>query len=91
MPEDASYRARIREALGLLCGELPPEDLVNRWVDWDDSHVDLPMSDPRSETLQDWAAQHCPFEWAMGITVIDAAEALAIEPRPEGEYLTPEG
>ena len=59
---------RFREALTLLCGEAPPEGMAEAW----DAH--------ESEALQDWALNHCPLSWAMGIVVIEAAMSLADQP-----------
>lgn len=75
------YAALLADALAALCGADPPPDLVAKWVAGDESHA---FTD--ADTLQDWAAQHAPRAWMMGITVIDAAEALAIEPRPVDEW-----
>lgn len=77
--DDPLYKERFSQALALLCGQSPPDYLVDNWLlgEYD------PEYDPDAYDLQDWAAQHAPFPWAMGITTIDAAEALAREPRGE--------
>lgn len=80
----AGYRARLIESLTLLCGDTPSDDLVDRWIAGDESHLDQPgwsTGNPAALDLQDWAASHAPFEWIMGITVIDAAEMMAENPR----------
>jgi hypothetical protein len=70
-----SRAERFAEALELLCGEKPPADLAAKWLAWDESHVDV-----GADTLQDWAASHAKLPWLMGITICEAAEAMADEP-----------
>lgn len=63
---------RVRDAMGLITDDLPPTDLVRKWLTYDESHVDT-----GADTLQDWAANHVPWDWLTGIGVIDAAIAMA--------------
>lgn len=67
--------ARVSQALALLCDEAPPMDLVQLWLDYDESFVET-----GADNLQDWAATHSRLNWFMGITVIEAAILLAEEP-----------
>jgi hypothetical protein len=79
-PVRKTFRVRFLEALTALCkpGEDPSEELVDKWLD--------PNFDDRHElTLQDWMACHTPFEWAMGIALIEAAQVLAADGVVEGE------
>lgn len=70
-----SRAERVAEAMELLCGEKPPTALVAKWLAWDETFVDT-----GEDTLQDWAAQRSKLPWAMGITIIEAAGAMADEP-----------
>jgi hypothetical protein len=69
----ARYRELLSEALTAFCGVSPPDELVIRWVEGEDGAA--------SGGLQDWAASYAPVSWATGIGTIEAAEALAREPR----------
>jgi hypothetical protein len=60
---------RIKQVLSLLCpGEAVPTQLV---VNWLDDHDD--------GDLQEWALNHSALPWAMGITLVEAAERIARE------------
>lgn len=76
------YHERLADILERLCGQRPPDDLVRKWVESDESHS---YAEEWVDTLQDWAASHCPWEWATGIGLIDAAEAVLDELRPADE------
>lgn len=66
---------RVSHALALLCDEPPPMDLVQLWLDLDESWVE---SD--EDNLQDWVSNHARLPWSMGITVIEASITLARSP-----------
>jgi hypothetical protein len=69
-----SRLGRFRQAIELLCGEPPPADLAAAWLDPE------PLTDPDSIELQDWASARARLPWLMGITICEAAEAMADEP-----------
>lgn len=74
-----SIQARVSQVLSLFCRGIPPPlDLVKRWLDHDESWVET-----GEDTLQDWVGMHLnhDLDWALTITVIEAAEAIAAEPR----------
>lgn len=84
MTRDAGFRGRFIEALIILCRERPSDDNVDRWLADDESHLDaegFERGNHAALTLQDWAASNAPAIWMMGITIIEAAEGLADEPR----------
>jgi hypothetical protein len=60
---------RIKEVLSLLCpGEDVPTQLVVNWLD-----------DCDDGDFQEWALNHSALPWAMGITLVEAAERIARE------------
>jgi hypothetical protein len=71
-PSELTYQRRLTLALQQICGERPPATLVTQWMAGD------------SSDLQEWAAQHDPFGWVMGIAIMDAAEAMACGIVPRG-------
>ncbi len=71
-----TWNERFREALTILCGEPPPEWMVNAWFEPGCESMDL----------QNWAAEKARMPWAQGIVVIDAAEMLADTPAEGGMH-----
>lgn len=77
MPEltyRTTYRQRFAEALGLLCGEPAPADLIDEWLVGDEDAA------TRFGGLQDWVGMHIKLPWCLTITAIESAEAMAREP-----------
>lgn len=68
--EATTYIEGFGDAMALLCGKRPPDDMLAGWLADD-------------ERLQQFACAHGPA-WAQGIAVIDAARILAGQP-VEGE------
>lgn len=63
---------RFADAIQLLCaGNRPTEKMISDWFD----------ESQDSFELQEFCIKHCPLFWSQGIVVIDAALALADEPR----------
>lgn len=73
--DETTYLARFRHALAVLCGGVaPPEEMCADWLNSDD------------EALQTWAVNNTVMDWAMGITVVEAAMKLADEPDEGGDH-----
>jgi hypothetical protein len=68
---------RFTDALQVLCGERPPADLVQSWLD--------PVAD--CQRLQDWVGDHMHERLrphSQCISLIDAAHVIADQPE-EGD------
>jgi hypothetical protein len=69
-----SWEFRFSEALRVLCGGVkPPDEFLKSW-----------LNDQDSIELQEWVVNNCVLHWAMGITTIEAAMALADQPDEGG-------
>ena len=66
-----TFMERFRDALRIMCGELPPEDICQEWLD------EVQVED--IGRLQNWVGSRCP-EWAQAIVTIDAATVWADSP-----------
>lgn len=67
--QPTTFIRRFSDAVTLLCGRKPPEDMVVGWLDRGaDDH-----------RLQDFAADYGPA-WAQGIVLLDAAHVMASTP-----------
>jgi hypothetical protein len=78
-PRKAATKAavkRAREAFALLCRGKPPKALVRAWMDDDEGE-----DGENYIELQAWALNHARLPWAQGITIVEAAVALAEEPQ----------
>lgn len=67
--QPTTFAYRFSDAVTLLCGRKPPEDMVLGWLDRSaDDH-----------RLQDFASEYGPA-WAQGIILLDAAHTMASDP-----------
>lgn len=72
-----TYLQRFREALAVMCGAMPPEDLCQEWLDG--------VSVNGADRLQNWVGSQVQLPgWAQCIGTIDAAMTWADQPE-EGE------
>ncbi len=66
------YRERLRFFIRRLTAGLDPsQEMIDAWLDGE------------SEDLQEWVANRIP-DWALGISVIEAAEKIVIEGVKDG-------
>ena len=68
-----TWMERFRQALTLMCGVTPPEDMCEEWV--------RGVSIKGEDRLQGWVlSQEKTPEWAQGIVTIEVASTWADHP-----------
>lgn len=66
---------RAIEVLSLLCEGAPPRRIVHEWLDEHENVVEWD-----NDNLQDWVGMNSHLGWALTITQVEAAVAIAEEP-----------
>lgn len=72
-----SYIERFGDALTLLCGARPSDDLIKAWL----------LDEPDADLMQSFASEHGP-SWAQGLGILDAARAIADQPTEDEAHET---
>lgn len=67
--QPTTYVDRFTHAIALLCGKIPPQEIIEAWL----------QEGSEDSRLQEFVIEHGPV-WSQGIVLIEAAHLMADQP-----------